>query len=42
MRRLLAEFNVHRWAGRMEVDAAGVRRKERMLGRLTTSSGPLA
>ncbi len=35
MRRVLAEFNVYRWAGRMVVDAAGVRRKERMHGRLT-------
>lgn len=41
MRRVLAEFNVYRWAGRMVVDAAGVRRKERLLGRLTAPSGPL-
>jgi trehalose-6-phosphate synthase len=34
MRRLVSEFNVYRWAGRMLVDAAEVRRKERMLGRL--------
>ncbi len=37
MRRLLAEFNVYRWAGRMLVDAAELRRKERMTGRLTAS-----
>ncbi|MBS1123593.1 MAG: Alpha,alpha-trehalose-phosphate synthase (UDP-forming) [Deltaproteobacteria bacterium] len=37
MRRLIAEFNVYRWAGRMVVDAAGLRRKERLVGRLTTS-----
>jgi trehalose 6-phosphate synthase len=34
MRRLLSEFNVYRWAGRMLVDAAELRRKERVLGRL--------
>jgi trehalose 6-phosphate synthase len=35
MRRLVSEFNVYRWAGRMLVDAAELRRKERMSGRLT-------
>jgi len=35
MRRLVAEFNVYRWAGRMLVDAAELRRKERMSGRLS-------
>jgi hypothetical protein len=34
MRRLVSEFNVYRWAGRMLVDAAELRRRERMLGRL--------
>jgi trehalose 6-phosphate synthase len=34
MRAFLAEFNVYRWAGRMLVDAARVRRRERMTGRL--------
>jgi len=34
MRRLVSEFNVYRWAGRMLVDAAELRRKERMSGRL--------
>ena len=34
MRRLVSEFNVFRWAGRMLVDAAELRRKERMSGRL--------
>ena len=29
MRRLVSEFNVYRWAGRMIVDAAELRRKER-------------
>jgi len=34
MRRLVSEFNVYRWAGRMLVDAAELRRKERLSGRL--------
>lgn len=34
MRRLISEFNVYRWAGRMLIDAAEIRRKERLLGRL--------
>ncbi len=33
MRRIVAEFNVYRWAGRMLVDAAELRRKERLSGR---------
>ncbi len=33
MRRLVSEFNVYRWAGRMLVDAAELRRRERMTGR---------
>jgi trehalose 6-phosphate synthase len=37
MRRLVAEFNVYRWAGRMLVDAAELRRRERLSGRLTTA-----
>ncbi|MFN0064295.1 MAG: trehalose-6-phosphate synthase [Myxococcaceae bacterium] len=37
MRRVVSEFNVYRWAGRMLVDAAEVRRRERMTGRLTTA-----
>jgi trehalose 6-phosphate synthase len=36
MRRLVSEFNVYRWAGRMLVDAAELRRRERMTGRFTT------
>jgi trehalose 6-phosphate synthase len=35
MRAFVAEFNVYRWAGRMLVDAARVRRRERLSGRLT-------
>jgi trehalose 6-phosphate synthase len=38
MRRLVAEFNVYRWAGRMLVDAAELRRKERMSGRFGMSA----
>jgi trehalose 6-phosphate synthase len=38
MRRHVSEFNVYRWAGRMLVDAAEVRRRERMSGRLAKSS----
>ena len=34
MRALLAEFNVYRWAGRMLIDAARLRRKDRLIGRL--------
>ncbi|MGH9508361.1 MAG: alpha,alpha-trehalose-phosphate synthase (UDP-forming), partial [Terriglobales bacterium] len=34
MRAYLAEFNVYRWAGRMLVDAARLRRQERLSGRL--------
>ena len=33
MRRFVAEFNVYRWAGRMLLDAAELRRRERLLGR---------
>jgi trehalose 6-phosphate synthase len=35
MRMFVAEFNVYRWAGRMLVDAARLRRRERLTGRLT-------
>ncbi len=37
MRRLVSEFNVYRWAGRMLVDAAELRRRERMTGRFAHS-----
>jgi trehalose-6-phosphate synthase len=30
MRRLVASFNVYRWAGRMLIDAAELRRRERL------------
>jgi trehalose 6-phosphate synthase len=35
MRSLVAHFNVYRWAGRMLVDAAQLRSRERLSGRLT-------
>ena len=34
MRRLLAEFNVYRWAGRLLLDAARQRERERLGNRL--------
>jgi trehalose 6-phosphate synthase len=34
MRSLIAELNIYRWAGRMLVDAAQLRRRERVLDRL--------
>jgi len=41
MRTLVAEFNVYRWAGRMLVDAARLRRKERLSGRLSRLLPPV-
>ena len=38
MRAYLAHFNVYRWAGRMLVDAARLRRRERLSGRLMEAS----
>jgi len=35
MRVLVAEYNVYRWAGRMLADAARLRNRERLSGRLT-------
>jgi trehalose 6-phosphate synthase len=37
MRRFLSEFNVYRWAGRMLVDAARLRSRDRLTGKLTDS-----
>ena len=34
MRALVSEFNVYRWAGRMLIDAARLRRRDRLTGRL--------
>ena len=39
MRALVSEFNVHRWAGRMLVDGARVRRRDRLLDRLPRLAG---
>lgn len=39
VRSLVAEMNVYRWAGRMLVDAAQFRRRERLTGRLSQSFG---
>jgi trehalose 6-phosphate synthase len=33
MRGLVAEFNVFRWAGRMLLDAASMRRRRRLAGK---------
>lgn len=38
MRRLVSVFNLYRWAGRMLIDAAELRREERMSGRLAGSA----
>lgn len=38
MRRIVSEFNVYRWAGRMLVDAAELRRRERLSSALSTAS----
>jgi trehalose-6-phosphate synthase len=40
MRRIVSEFNVYRWAGRMFVDAAELRRHERIVGRLHAHAEP--
>jgi trehalose 6-phosphate synthase len=39
MRGLIREFNVYRWAGRMLIDAAGMRRHERFQERTSGASG---
>ena len=36
MRSLIAEFNVFRWAGRMLIDAAAMRNRDRLFDRLAT------
>ncbi len=38
MRTLLSELNVYRWAGRMLVDAAQLRRRLRLSGRLSRAA----
>ncbi len=42
MRAFLSEFNVYRWAGRMLVDAARLRSRDRLTGRLTDHLVPVA
>ena len=42
MRQLVSDFNVYRWAGRMLVDAAELRKRERLSGRLSTGRGARA
>ena len=37
MRRVVSEFNVYRWAGRMLIDAAELRRRDRVTGRLAST-----
>jgi trehalose 6-phosphate synthase len=41
MRAYISEFNVYRWAGRMLVQAARLRDRERLTGRLARAEGPL-
>ena len=41
MRAFLAEFNVYRWAGRMLMDAARLRRKGNLLSRSSSDEGSL-
>jgi trehalose 6-phosphate synthase len=36
MRLVLAEHNVYRWAGRMLMDAARLRRQDRLIDRLAS------
>jgi trehalose-6-phosphate synthase len=38
MRGLIKEFNVYRWAGRMLLDAATMRRRRKILGRPLVAS----
>ena len=42
MRAFLSEFNVYRWAGRMLVDAARLRKRERLTGRFVDPPAALA
>jgi trehalose 6-phosphate synthase len=40
LRGVVSELNVYRWAGRMLIDAAHLRRSERLAGRLAEGSAP--
>lgn len=42
MRAFLSDFNVYRWAGRMLADAARLRSRDRLTGRLTDHLGAAA
>lgn len=42
MRRVVSELNVFRWAGRMLIDAAELRRRERLTGRWSRTSTPVS
>jgi trehalose 6-phosphate synthase len=37
MRSLVSHFNIYRWAGRMLADAAQLRQRDRLAGRLNDS-----
>ncbi|HVL74534.1 MAG TPA: trehalose-6-phosphate synthase, partial [Noviherbaspirillum sp.] len=39
MRSLVKDFNVYRWAGRMLIDAARLRQRERVMSRIDSHSG---
>jgi trehalose 6-phosphate synthase len=41
MRQVVSEFNVYRWAGRMLLEAADLRRRQRVAGRLEPLLSPL-
>jgi trehalose 6-phosphate synthase len=41
MRSILVQFNVYRWAGQMLIDAARLRSRERVAGRLSEPSSAL-
>lgn len=41
MRGLIQEFNVYRWAGRMLMDAARMRQRQRLMGRIRSSETSL-
>jgi trehalose 6-phosphate synthase len=38
MRGLLQEYNVYRWAGRMLIDAARLRQRERVMSKIRSHS----
>jgi trehalose 6-phosphate synthase len=38
MRAMVRDFNVYRWAGRMLLDAARIRQREKLMGRIGNTS----